>query len=73
MVESTGASTSPGPLVRTRGLCMEKTFGVFFSVSDYVVASFNFHSPCTFPNIFVSTTSNLKCLYEIGNMGIISR
>lgn len=72
MVESMGASTSPEPLVRTRGLCMEKPSGVFFSVSDYVVASFNFYSPCTFPNTFVSTTCNLKCLYEIGNMGIFS-
>lgn len=61
-------SRAIGKDLRTMGT----TSGVLFSVSDYVVATFNLHSPCTFPNIFVSTTYILKCLHEVGNTGIIS-
>lgn len=61
-------SRAIGKGLRTMG----KTSGVLFSVSDYVVATFNLYSVCIFLNMFVSTTYILKCLPEISKMGIIS-
>lgn len=49
---------------------MGKISGGLFSIPDNVVASFNLHSPCIFLITFLSAASALKCLYEIGKIGV---